>query len=99
MAGSQTLCPPGGLLAATLAVTFLTLADIATAQNATPPLPPAGIPARSLDDIADSVTAPEASPAPMTIPAPMYYSGPAVAPTGPPVQMGCFDTAVESIFG
>jgi hypothetical protein len=96
MAGSQTLRPLGGRLAAALAVTFLTFAGRAQAQNPLPPLPPAGMPASGAAEIVDSVAAPEVVPAPMAAPGPTYYPA---APTAPRVELGLFDTITESIFG
>jgi hypothetical protein len=69
------------------------------AQNASPPLPPAGNPALSIDDIVDSVAAPETMPPQTAIPGPMYYPGAVAGPVAPQVVTGCFDTTVESIFG
>ena len=46
-----------------------------------------------------SVPAPEATPAPMTVPGPTYYPAYGAAPTAPRVVLGLFDTITESIFG
>ena len=99
MAGSQTLRLRGGRFAAALAVSFLTSADLARAQNPSPPLPPAGMPARSFADLVETGAPPVAMPVPMTAPGPTYYPGPGVAPTAPRVEMGLFDTITESLFG
>ena len=99
MAGSQTLRLRGGRFAAALAVAFLTSAGRARAQNPSPPLPPAGMPAASIAEIVDSATTPEAMPAPMTAPGPTYYPSYGVAPAAPRVELGIFDTITESIFG
>ena len=50
-------------------------------------------------EIVDSVTAPEAMPAPTTAPGPAYYPAYGAAPTAPRVEMGIFATIAESIFG
>ena len=99
MAGSQTLRLRGGRFAAALAVSFLTSAGGARAQNPSPPLPPAGMPAASVAEVVDAVTAPAVMPAPMTVPGPTYYPASGVAPTAPRVELGFFDTITESIFG
>jgi hypothetical protein len=99
MAGRQTLRLRGGRFALALAISFLASVDAALAQNPSPPLPPAGMPAASVADLVDSVTAPEEMPAPMTAPGPTYYPAPGVAPTAPRVEMGVLDTITESLFG
>jgi hypothetical protein len=50
-------------------------------------------------EIADSVTPPDAMPAPMTAPGPAYYPAYGATPTSPRVVTGCFSTIAESIFG
>jgi hypothetical protein len=95
MAGSQTHPPRGGRLAAALAITFLTFAGRAQAQNPSSPSAPAGMPAANVDQIVDTV----APPVPMAVPQPSYYPAPCVAPTPAPVVMGCFDTIYESLCG
>jgi hypothetical protein len=99
MAGSQTLRLRGGRFAAALAVSFLTSAGGARAQNPSPPLPPAGMPAASFAEVVDAVTSPAVMPAPMTVPGPTYHPASGVAPTAPRVELGFFDTITESIFG
>jgi hypothetical protein len=99
MAGSQTLHPRCGRFAAALAIAFLALASRAPAQDASPPVPPAGAPSASLDEFVDSVTPPEAAPAPMNVPGSTDDPGPGVCPTPPRVTMGPCATIVESIFG
>jgi hypothetical protein len=71
----------------------------AAVQYASPPLPPATSPTATLDDIVASVTAPDASPTPMTVAGPTYYLGTGVAPAAPRVVRGPFDTIAASIFG
>ena len=99
MAGSQTLRLRGGRFAAALAVSFLTSAGGARAQNPSPPLPPAGMPAASFAEVVDAVTAPAVMPVPMTGPGPTYHPASGAAPTAPRVELGLFDTITESIFG
>jgi hypothetical protein len=99
MAGSHTLAPLGRGFAAALAIALLALAGRAPAQDASSPVPPAGTRAASVDEIVDSVTAPEVAPTPMTVPGSTDYPGPGVCPTPPQVTMGPCATAVESIFG
>jgi hypothetical protein len=93
MAGSQNLRPRAGRAAAAIAVSFLAFSGLAQAQNPSPPLPPAGMPAATFADIIDSVTTPEEMP----IPGPTYYPG--VAPAATRVEMGLFGTVTESLFG
>ncbi len=99
MAGRQTLPLRGGRFAAALAVSFLTYAVGARAQNTPTPLPPVGIPIANVDEIVERVTATDEMPAPMTVPGRPYCPSPGVAPTAPRVQLGFFDTITESIFG
>ena len=101
MATSQILCPRGGrlALAAALAFTFLTFARFAPAQDVSPRLPPAGNPAPSVADIVEGVALPEVTRTPITIPGPSYYPGAGAAHAAPQVEMGIFDTMIESIFG
>jgi hypothetical protein len=101
MAGNQTLGPRGGRFAAALAIAFVTCTSRAPAQTASPPLPPAGAPAAAVDEIVNSVTAPEATPTPTpaTASGNTYFPGPPYVPTSPRVEMGFFATAAESIFG
>jgi hypothetical protein len=99
MAGSQTLRLRGGRFAAALAVSFLTSAGGARAQNPSPPLPPDRMPAASVAEVVDAVTSPAVMPAPTTVPGPTYHPAYGVAPTAPRVELGFFDTITESIFG
>ena len=88
MAGSQTLRLRGGRFAAALAVSFLTFAGRARAQNPSPPSPPAGMPAASFAEIVDTVIPPVAMPAPTTAPRPAYYPAYGAAPTATRVETG-----------
>ena len=64
MAGRHTLRLRGGRFVLALAIFFLTSSGATRAQNPSPPLTPAEIPTAS---VVDTVTAPEAMPAPMTV--------------------------------
>ena len=99
MAGSQTLRLRGARFAAALAVSFLAFAGGTRAQNPSPSLPPAGMPAARVAENLDAVTGPEEIPAPMTVPGPTCYPAYGVAPTTPPVELGFCATPIESIFG
>jgi hypothetical protein len=101
MAGSQTFAQRGGRFAAALAIAFVVCAGRAPAQTASPPVPPGGMPAGPAAEIVDSVTAPDAAPAPAPTPVSgyTYFPGAGCPPTAPRVVMGPCDTAVESIFG
>ena len=95
MAGRQTLRLRGGRFAAALAVAFLTFADLARAQNPSPPAADAGRRASRILSRPKSCQA--AMPAPTTVPRPTYYPG--MVPTATRVELGLFDTITESIFG
>ena len=100
MAGSQTLRLRGGRFAAALAVSFLTFAGRARAQNPSPPLPPAGMPAASFAEIVDSVTRAggdaRADDRPRALVLPRLRRG---TDGDPGSRLGLFDTITESIFG
>ena len=98
MAGSQTLHYSGGRFAAALAVSLLTFAGQAQAQNPSPPLPPAGMPAANVAENVDNATTPEVMPAPMTATRPTYYPVNGVPSTATRVVTGPLDTIIESIF-
>jgi hypothetical protein len=72
VAGSQILRPWRGRLGAALAVSILTFAGRARAQDVSLPLPPPRNPAASLDDIVDSVAAPEVMRAQTATPGPIH---------------------------
>jgi hypothetical protein len=99
MAGSHTFRIRGGSFATALAVSLLSLAGHAQAQNPLPPLPPAGTPAASSAEIVDSATTPEVMPTPTTAIGPTYYPSDGVAPAAPRVELGILDTIAESVFG
>ena len=94
MAGSQPLRRRGCAFVAALAVTLLTLADLARAQD--PPLP-AATPAQGLSNYIEAEDLQSSMTAPATVPLPSYYSG--MPPSGTRVELGLFDTITESIFG
>ena len=71
----------------------------ARAQDPSPPLSPAGMPAASFADIVDPVDPPEAMPGPTTVPRPWCDPGPARHRPRPGWRLGIFDTITESIFG
>src|SRR5690242_20611931 len=81
MAGSHTLRLRSGRFTAVLALSCVTFVGRAQAQNPSPPLPPAGVPASSFADVVGSVPMPEATPAAMTVPGTTYYPGYEPAPT------------------
>ena len=60
----------------------------ARAQDPSPPLPPAGMPAASFADIVDPVDPPEAMPGPTTAPRALVQPRPGAAPTAARVETG-----------
>ena len=99
MAGSQTLRLRGGRFAVALAVSFLTSAGGARAQNPSPPLPPAGMPAASFAEIVDTVTRRRRCPGRRPSPGPRTTPPTARHRRHPGSRWGLFDTITESIFG
>ena len=57
------------------------------------------MPVASFADLVDAEDPPEAMPGPTSVPRPWYHPGPGAAPVAVWVEMGIFDTIIESIFG
>jgi hypothetical protein len=85
--------------AAALAISFLSFAGGAQAQNPSQPSPQASIPAVSLHNPVGGVTAPEVTPAPRTGAGGTYYPGLGMAPSEPRCEMSFCETITESLFG
>jgi hypothetical protein len=100
MTGSHIRRLRGGPVAAALALSLYLFAGPALAQDASPPVPAAGIPAQDLFGLLDSeLSTPEPNAGLMTVLQPPYFPVPGAGPAAPRVARGTFYTITESIFG
>ena len=91
MAKNPTLDLRGSRFLTALAVSFLTLAGRAQAQDSSPSLQPAGVIGANVAEMVDSVDSPDPTPCTMTVPQQSCYCCPG--------EMCCCDRITESIFG